>query len=173
MNVNIDVPESVGRSVVNDALTQEISSLNKEMEKAKGPLEQLEKKMASAGCMDKVPQKLKKENLEKQEGLKKKVADVDVVIVNFEKLLSLEEKPIPQSYIDTFAHHYNPPQACNISNGSHRRLMWRRSSPIELIVEYQVMDTSINREIIVSSESGPRAFWAASDDQGPYTSEVL
>mmetsp|Transcript_13532 Transcript_13532/g.32653 ORF Transcript_13532/g.32653 Transcript_13532/m.32653 type:complete len:1067 (-) Transcript_13532:526-3726(-) len=105
VDVNIDdIPESVATSVVNDTLTvlidlkgmvdytKEIARLNKEMKKAKGPLEQLEKKMASDGYAEKVPENLKAENVEKQEGLKKKVADIEEAIANFEKLLSLEEK---------------------------------------------------------------------------------
>jgi len=105
VDVNIDdIPESVGTSVVNDTLTvsidlkgmvdykKEIARLNKEIKKANGPLEQLERKMATDGYAEKVPEKLKKENIDKQDGLKKKVTDIEVAIANFEKLLSLEEK---------------------------------------------------------------------------------
>jgi valyl-tRNA synthetase len=106
VDVNIDedaIPESVGASVVNDTLTvlidlkgmvdykKEISRLNKEKQKAKGPLQQLETKMAAGGYAEKVPEKLQKQNVEKQESLKKKVTDIDEAIAKFEKLMSLEE----------------------------------------------------------------------------------
>lgn len=98
------IPESVGTSIVNDTLTvlidlkgmvdyeKEIARLNKEMKKAKGPLDQLEKKMAADGYAEKVPENLKKQNVEKQEGLKKKISDIEEAIVNFERLMSLEDK---------------------------------------------------------------------------------
>ena len=71
---------------------KEIARLNKEMKKAKGPLDQLEKKMAADGYAEKVPENLKKQNVEKQEGLKKKISDIEEAIVNFERLMSLEDK---------------------------------------------------------------------------------
>ena len=98
------IPETVGTSIVNDTLTvlidlkgmvddeKEIARLNKEMKKAKGPLDQLEKKMAADGYAEKVPENLKKQNVEKQEGLKKKISDIEEAIVNFERLMSLEDK---------------------------------------------------------------------------------
>jgi valyl-tRNA synthetase len=107
VDVNIaedSIPETVGTSVVNNTLTvlidlkgmvdyeKEIVRLNKEMKKAQGPLEQLEQKMASDGYTEKVPEELKQQNVEKQDGLKKKVADIEEAIANFEKLLSLEDK---------------------------------------------------------------------------------
>lgn len=107
VDVNIadeSVPETVGTAIVNETLTvlidlkgmvdykKEIARLNKEMQKAKGPLETLERKMASDGYTEKVPKDLKKQNVEKQEGLKKKVSDIEEAIANFEKLLSLEDK---------------------------------------------------------------------------------
>jgi valyl-tRNA synthetase len=107
VDVNIaedSIPETVGTSVVNNTLTvlidlkgmvdykKEIARLNKEMKKAEGPLEQLEQKMASDGYTEKVPEELKQQNVEKQEGLKKKVADIEEAIANFGKLLSLEDK---------------------------------------------------------------------------------
>lgn len=98
------IPETVGTSIVNDTLTvlidlkgmvdyeKEIVRLNKEMKKAKGPLDQLERKMAADGYAEKVPENLKKQNVEKQEGLKKKISDIEEAIVNFERLMSLEDK---------------------------------------------------------------------------------
>ena len=55
-------------------------------------MQQLEKKMAAAGYEEKVPQKLKEQNIEKLEGLKKKLVDIDAAIANFERLLTLEDK---------------------------------------------------------------------------------
>lgn len=99
-----DVPDTVGTMVVNDSITvmvdlkgmvdfkTEIGRLNKNLGKAKGPMEQLEKKMATAGYQENVPEDLKKTNDEKLVGLKKKCNDIEEAIANFERLLSLEEK---------------------------------------------------------------------------------
>ena len=99
-----DIPGTVGTMVVNDSITvlvdlkgkvdfkTEIGRLNKNLGKAKGPMEQLEKKMATAGYQENVPDHLKKANGEKLSGLKKKCADIEEAIASFEKLLSLEDK---------------------------------------------------------------------------------
>lgn len=98
-----DIPGTVGTMVVNDSITvlvdlkgkvdfkTEIGRLNKNLGKAKGPMEQLEKKMATAGYQENVPDHLKKANDEKLTGLKKKCADIEEAIASFEKLLSLED----------------------------------------------------------------------------------
>ena len=107
VDINIpeaDIPGTVGTMVVNDSITvlvdlkgkvdfkTEIGRLNKNLGKAKGPMEQLEKKMATAGYQENVPDHLKKANGEKLSGLKKKCADIEEAIASFEKLLSLEDK---------------------------------------------------------------------------------
>mmetsp|Transcript_17994 Transcript_17994/g.29072 ORF Transcript_17994/g.29072 Transcript_17994/m.29072 type:complete len:1073 (+) Transcript_17994:108-3326(+) len=98
------IPDSVGTIIVNDSLTvlvdlkgmvdfkTEIGRLNKNLKNAKGPMEQLERKMAADGYAEKVPEDLKQANIEKLEGLKKKVTDIEEAIANFERLLSLEDK---------------------------------------------------------------------------------
>jgi len=98
------IPDSVGTIIVNDSITllvdlkgmvdfkTEISRLNKNLKNAKGPMTQLENKMAADGYAENVPEDLKKTNVEKVEGLKKKVADIEEAIANFERLLSLEDK---------------------------------------------------------------------------------
>ena len=106
VDVNVaddSIPGTVGTSIVNDTLTvlidlkgmvdykKEIARLNKEMKKAKGPLDQLEKKMKADGYEEKVPEKLKQQNVEKQEGLTKKISDIEEAIANFERLMSLED----------------------------------------------------------------------------------
>ena len=70
----------------------EIQRLNKNLKNAKNPLDQLQRKMAADGYEAKVPEALKKSNVEKLDGLKKKVADIEEAIASFERLLSLEEK---------------------------------------------------------------------------------
>ena len=99
-----DVPDSVGTMVVNDAITvlvdlkgkvdfkTEIGRLNKNLGKTKGPMEQLEKKMNTAGYQENVPEELKKANDEKLVGLKKKCTGIEEAIANFERLLTLEDK---------------------------------------------------------------------------------
>ena len=69
----------------------EIARLKKEHKKAENPAQQLEKKMAAAGYEEKVPDNLKKQNVEKLDGLKKKMTDIEEAIANFERLLTLEE----------------------------------------------------------------------------------
>ena len=107
VDVNVEdssIPESVGTQIVDDTLTVlidlkgmvdfkvEINRLNKNLKQAKNPMEQLENKMIAVGYEEKVPDDLKKQNVEKLEGLKKKITDIEEAIVNFERLLSLEDK---------------------------------------------------------------------------------
>jgi valyl-tRNA synthetase len=99
-----NTPDSVGTVIVNDTTTvlidlkgmvdfkTEIDRLNKNLMKQKVPLEQLEKKMAADGYDEKVPDDLKKNNMEKLESYKKQVLDIEEAIGNFQRLLSLEEK---------------------------------------------------------------------------------
>jgi valyl-tRNA synthetase len=101
---NDAIPESVGAQVVDDTLTVlidlagmvdykvEIQRLNKSLKSAKNPMQQLEQKMAASGYEEKVPEDLKQANVEKIDGLKKKLSDIEEAIANFERLLSLEEK---------------------------------------------------------------------------------
>ena len=53
-------------------------------------MEQLERKMKANGYEEKVPEALKASNIEKLQGLKKKVADTEEAITKFERLLILE-----------------------------------------------------------------------------------
>lgn len=105
VDINPDeIPDSVGTMVVNDSITvlvdlkgkvdfkTEIGRLNKNLGKAKGPMQQLEKKMATSGYQDNVPEELKKANDEKLAGLQKKCADIEEAIANFERLLIIDDK---------------------------------------------------------------------------------
>ncbi len=99
-----EIPDTVGTMVVDDSITvlvdlkgkvdfkTEIGRLNKNLGKAKGPMEKLEKKMATSGYQANVSDDLKKANDEKLAGLKKKCADIEEAIANFERLLTLEDK---------------------------------------------------------------------------------
>jgi len=98
-----DIPDSVGTMVVNDTITvlvdlkgkvdfkTEIGRLNKNLKKTKGPMDQLENKMTTDGYQENVPDDLKIANGEKLVGLKKKCADIEEAISNFERLLTLED----------------------------------------------------------------------------------
>lgn len=105
ININDDaIPESVGIVVIDDQTTlrmdltgmvdysAEVKKLNKTLESTLTPLQNLEKKMSAAGYEDNVKEELKLANIEKLEGLKKKVADIEEAIANFEKLALLEQK---------------------------------------------------------------------------------
>jgi len=99
-----DIPDAVGTMVVNDSMTvlvdlkgkvdfkTEIGRLTKNLGKAKGPMDQLEKKMATDGYQVNVPEDLKMANDEKLSGLKKKCADIEEAIASFERLLILDDK---------------------------------------------------------------------------------
>ena len=98
------IPETCGTVVVDDTLTVmmdlkgmidfkvEINRLQKELKKAKGPMETLQKKMSMDGYAEKVPADLQKQNAEKLEGLQKKVAEIEEATANFERLSLLEQK---------------------------------------------------------------------------------
>ena len=107
VDVNIpddQIPDSVGTIVVNDSITllvdlkgmvdfkTEITRLNKNLTKAKGPMETLEKKMAKDGYQEKVSEDLKKQDEEKLASYKKTIVDIEEAIANFERMLSLEDK---------------------------------------------------------------------------------
>lgn len=97
------IPESVGIQVVNDSITvlidlkgmvdykTEIARLNKSLKHTSNPMQQLENKMAADGYEEKVPEELKKANVEKMDGLKKKVCEIEETIAKFARLLSLED----------------------------------------------------------------------------------
>ena len=70
----------------------EIGRLQKNLNNKAKALKNLENKMSADGYEEKVPEHLKKENVEKLESQKKIVADIEEAIANFERLLSLEEK---------------------------------------------------------------------------------
>ena len=105
VSINVDdsdIPESVGTVIVDDQLTvmmdikglvdynKEIARINKTLKTTVNQLTQLRNKMAMDGYEENVPEQLKKDNLEKLEGLEKKEADAKEAIANFEKLAALE-----------------------------------------------------------------------------------
>jgi len=96
--VNVDeasLPKSSGIDVVDNETTvlmdikglvdyaAEIKKLEKNLSKTMPALTNLEKKMTAAGYNEHVSDKLKAQNAEKLEGLKKKVADIHTAIENF------------------------------------------------------------------------------------------
>lgn len=93
-----DVPQSVGIVVIDDQTTllmdltglvdynAEVAKLNKTFKSTMPALENLEKKMSAAGYEENVTEELKKSNVDKLDGLKKKVADIETAIGNFERL---------------------------------------------------------------------------------------
>jgi len=97
-----EIPETVGTIVVNEQLTVlmnmkglvdykvEITRLQKTLKSTSNPLEQLRKKMAADGYEDKVPEELKKANVEKLDGLVKKKEEIEAAIADFERLAALE-----------------------------------------------------------------------------------
>ena len=98
------IPETVGTVVIDDSLTVnmdlhgmidfkvEIARLEKTLRGAKGPMENLEKKMAADGYQEQVAEELKQANMEKLDSLKKKVAEIEDAISKFERLMALESK---------------------------------------------------------------------------------
>ena len=70
----------------------ELKRLQKNLNQTQNPMEQLVKRMQVDGYEEKVPADLKKQNLEKLEGMKKKISDIEETIANFERLLKLEEE---------------------------------------------------------------------------------
>jgi valyl-tRNA synthetase len=69
---------------------KEIARLKKTLKLTSNQLEQLEKKMSTAGYEEKVPEDLKNQNTEKLEALQKKKADSVEAVANFERLAALE-----------------------------------------------------------------------------------
>ena len=107
VDINVEensLPKQVAIDVVDDQTTvlmdiqglvdyeAEIKKLQKKMNKELPLLTNLEKKMSADGYEEKVPEKLKAENIEKRESLQKKVADMKDAIENFKKLALLEKK---------------------------------------------------------------------------------
>jgi valyl-tRNA synthetase len=107
VDINIsddDVPESVGIVVIDDQTTlrmdltglvdyaAEVKKLNKTLKSTLPAMQNLEKKMSAAGYEENVKEELKVANIEKLEGLKKKVSDIEEAIANFERLALLEQK---------------------------------------------------------------------------------
>lgn len=99
-----DVPQSVGIVVIDDQTTllmdltglvdynAEVAKLSKTLNSTLPALQSLEKKMSAAGYEENVSEELKKANVDKLDGLKKKVADIEAAIANFERLSLLEKK---------------------------------------------------------------------------------
>jgi len=107
VDVNPDdanIPPSVGLVVVDDQtkvlmdltglidFDAEIKKLEKSLKKTTPGVENLERKMKAPGYETNVKEELKIANVEKLEGLKKKVDDIVAGIENFKKLLLLEKK---------------------------------------------------------------------------------
>lgn len=98
-----DVPQTVGIVVVDDQTTvlmdlaglvdydAEVGKLKKTLTNTLPALENLEQKMSAAGYEENVEEDLKKSNIEKREGLKKKVADIESAIANFARLALLDK----------------------------------------------------------------------------------
>ncbi len=70
----------------------EIKKLEKALSKTTPSLEQLEKKMSAPGYAEKVSEVVKKANLERLDGLKKKAVETQSAIDNFKRLKGLETK---------------------------------------------------------------------------------
>jgi len=96
------VPQSVGLAVIDDQTTllmdltglvdfgAEIKKLQKSLQQTLPALKTLEAKMAAPGYEENVKEDLKIANVEKYAGLKKKVADIEEAIENFDRLAKLE-----------------------------------------------------------------------------------
>jgi len=107
LDINPDdasVPQSVGLIVIDDQtkvlmdltglinFDAEIKKLEKSLKNTLPAMTNLEKKMLAPGYEENVNDALKKANVEKLEGLKKKVADIEDGIKNLKKLAALEKK---------------------------------------------------------------------------------
>ena len=107
MDINISddaIPESVGIVIIDNETTlrmdltglvdysAEVKKLNKSLKSTVPAMQTLEKKMSAAGYDENVSEELKFANIEKLEGLKKKVSDIEEAIANFERLAMLEQK---------------------------------------------------------------------------------
>lgn len=98
-----DIPKTIGTVVVDDQLTVlmnvkglvdydvEIKRLRKNLKATVPSIETLERKMASEGYEEKVPEDLKKKNKEKLDALEKKKGDLEEAIANLEQLCLLEK----------------------------------------------------------------------------------
>jgi valyl-tRNA synthetase len=106
VEVNVEesqLPQSVGIDVIDEQTTVlmdikglvdynvEIKKLEKNLSKTMPILTTLEKKMGADGYEEKASDELKAQNLEKLQGLKKKVADITEAIDNFKRLAELEK----------------------------------------------------------------------------------
>ena len=97
------VPETVGIDVVDDQTTifmdikglvdynAEIKKLEKNLGKTTPSLDNLQKKISAPGYDENVTDELKQANLEKMEGLKKKVDEIKAAIAKFESLSLLDK----------------------------------------------------------------------------------
>jgi len=107
VDINVDeslIPKAHGIDVVNDQITvlmdikglvdfdAEIKKLEKNLSKTTPSLVTLEKKISAPGYAKKVSEDLKQKNLEKLEGLKTKVVNINEAIDSFKKLALLEKK---------------------------------------------------------------------------------
>merc|ERR1711957_394624 len=105
VDINIDedaIPKSVGIVVVDESTTvlmnikglvdyaSETKKLKKQLSKTMGPLKQLETKMAAPGYDDNVSDEVKASNIERLDGMKKKAADIEEAILNFENLNEID-----------------------------------------------------------------------------------
>jgi valyl-tRNA synthetase len=70
----------------------EIGRLNKSLTTTSPQIETLEKKMVTEGYEDKVPEDLKKSNIEKLESLQKKKVEIEEAIANLERLALIDKK---------------------------------------------------------------------------------
>jgi valyl-tRNA synthetase len=105
ININeSDIPQAVGIVIVDDLTTvwmdladivdyaSEIKKLEKNLSKSLPFVRTLETKMSSAGYEEKVSEDIKKDNAEKLASHKKKVAEIEVAIDNFKRLLDAEKE---------------------------------------------------------------------------------
>jgi len=103
ININeSDIPKAVGIVIVDDLTTvwmdlagivdyaSEIKKLEKNLSKSLPFVRTLETKMNAAGYEEKVSEDIKKDNAEKLASHKKKVAELEVAIDNFKRLLVAE-----------------------------------------------------------------------------------
>lgn len=98
------IPQSIGTVIIDTETTllidlkglvnfeAEIQRLSKSQKTTEHQLTTLEKKVSAPGYAEKVKEELKQEHQEKLEGLKKKKADIEEAIANFERLALLEKE---------------------------------------------------------------------------------
>jgi valyl-tRNA synthetase len=106
VDVNPDeasIPQSVGLVVIDDQTTvlmdltglvdfdAEIKKLEKSLKQTMPALTTLEKKIGAPGYEEHVNEDLKLQNVEKLEGLRKKVADIEQALSNYKTLAALEK----------------------------------------------------------------------------------